>query len=329
MLKRKKKSLHRGIKHKLISTKTSSRSTAQYLLRRRSVPKKVDTFSESSCRLDFPSRSQTRLRGNTWHSRPIQTLSPTNNCWHSCAALSLPTKKRKGQNWNATAERKAERLAAVCLSPVFLCFHFSLLPGFSAVSVATTLLSPPCLPLCSFFPLLASLLLPLRLPLKKKKWKTNPSSNSGKALPACLPACAASPSWEAVFSFLIKKKIKKKSKTKQDGSSKNSTGLIPLQLTHTHTHTVNIRLAANLLVEYNLPRPRRGYKYASICSVHWSYQCRERPGTAAHGWTKTLIGEAAERCVTYGVHLHCLLISTQGRETEWKYITFIITRSSN
>lgn len=189
----KKKSLHRGIKHKLISTKTSSCSTAQYLLRRRSVPKKVDTFSESSCRLDFPSRSQTRLRGNTWHSRPIQTLSPTNNCWHSCAALSLPTKKRKGQNWNATAERKAERLAAVCLSPVFLCFHFSLLPGFSAVSVATTLLSPPCLPLCSFFPLLASLLLPLRLPLKKKNEKTNPSSNSGKALPACLPALPALP----------------------------------------------------------------------------------------------------------------------------------------
>lgn len=43
--------MQQGIKHNLLSTKTSSHCAAQYLLGGRSVPKKVDTFSESSCRL--------------------------------------------------------------------------------------------------------------------------------------------------------------------------------------------------------------------------------------------------------------------------------------
>lgn len=139
--------------------------------------KKVDTFSESRCRLLVSPPGVRRAYGGTPDipepdrqtdtSRPITADIPE--------TLSVSQKKRKKKKTrekgrklkNATAEQRAERLAAVCVSShtnTQLCFcaasraftsHFCLVPPLS-VSVATTLIPPPCLPLCSFSPLLSS-----------------------------------------------------------------------------------------------------------------------------------------------------------------------------
>lgn len=120
----------------------------------------------------FPSRSQTPLRGTPDIPDPDRYFL-NNKRSHSCVSFSLSllflskTNKKKEKDWNA--EQRAERLAAVCVcshTNTQLCFcaesraftsHFCLVSPLS-VSGATTLLSPPCLPLCSSSPLLSTAL---------------------------------------------------------------------------------------------------------------------------------------------------------------------------
>ena len=212
--------------------------------------KKVDTFSESRCRLLVSPPGVRRAYGGTPDipepdrqtdtSRPItadipETLSVSQNY----TKRRKKKKQEKGRKLkNATAEQRAERLAAVCVSShtnTQLCFcaasraftsHFCLVPPLS-VSVATTLISPPCLPaclpaclpLCSFSPLLSSPLFSSLFVFLFFFFKIPTPSQGKPSLPACLSTDFPEPS-SSTLSFCKKKK--KRSKTKRDGGTKNS-----------------------------------------------------------------------------------------------------------
>lgn len=110
-----------------------------------------------------------RLQGNTWHSRPRQTLSRP-----MTADIPEPPDRRKGGTRGASAEQRAERLAAVCPSShtntqLSACAELSLLTSAAFSSVCqcghhASSSSPPAFVFLLPPPLLSSLLLPLRLP---------------------------------------------------------------------------------------------------------------------------------------------------------------------
>lgn len=146
------------------------------------MPKKVDTFSESSCRLLlFPPGVKTPLWGEH-----LTFLTPDRYFLSQQPLTFLRRKKILGKEERRNARESSEsgrRLRALALrhTAVFLCrepsFHFSLLPASVSVSGATTFfLLPACL---LTPPLLRSLLL---LPLFF--FFLNPYSIPGKALPA-------------------------------------------------------------------------------------------------------------------------------------------------
>lgn len=112
--------------------KTSSRAAARYLLAGRREPQKVGTFPESGCWPVFLPGFR-RAYGETPDipdlSQPITADIP----------LPLPKEEKKK---SGAAERKSQ---ASVLNTQLCVSVLSLLPGFSSVCVATTLLSPPCL----------------------------------------------------------------------------------------------------------------------------------------------------------------------------------------
>lgn len=188
-------SLQQGIKQKLISTKTSSHNTAQYLLGGRSEVQKVDTFSERSCW--FSLLESDTFTGNTWHSRPRKIVSQPITS-HIPVPLCVPKKKnKKGENWNATADQKAG-VSGRCLSVLTRRAKLSLPTSALLLHGLTTLLSPSlpaclCVPSPSFSPCFSSLFL----------FFLNLTPYQGKPSP---PACLSADFPE--FSFLIKKQNK-------------------------------------------------------------------------------------------------------------------------
>lgn len=220
------KSLQRGIKYKLISTKTSSCSGCTIPDRREEEYQRKSRLSQRAAgcsRLVFPPGVRHAYGETPDISDPDGRHFPNQNPLTFLCALSVSQReeeKRKAQDWIGTAERKAERLAAVCphtlthscvsvlsllTSAWFLycqCSNhasFSSLPGF-------VFLPPILSSLFALLPFFFFLIPTLNLgkPSLPENWLP-------RAVYQCsLPARKTPP--------------KQTKKTKQDGSSINTTG---------------------------------------------------------------------------------------------------------
>lgn len=233
------KSLQRGIKYKLISTKTSSRSGCTIPDRREEEYQRKSRLSQRAAgcsRLVFPPGVRHAYGETPDISDPDGRHFPNQNPLTFLCALSVSQReeeKRKAQDWIGAAERKAERLAAVCPHTL----------THSCVSVLSLLTSAwflycQCSNHASFSSLHGFMFLPPILSslfaLLPFFFFSNPYSKSGKALTAWE---LTSPSCVSVLSSCKKKTPKTNKKTKQDGSSyKHHRSLIPLG-SHIHTHS--------------------------------------------------------------------------------------------
>lgn len=111
------KSLQRGIKYNWSAQRRALAAAAQYLIGGRKSTKESRDFLREQLAAPawFPSWSQTRLRGNTWHFRPRrQTLSQPKPADIPLCSLRLPERRREKKSTRLNRHCRAESRASGC-----------------------------------------------------------------------------------------------------------------------------------------------------------------------------------------------------------------------